>query len=75
MKKIFFSTIILASVLYASGGEEMVLGKTKDFAERDMIELIQEFIEKNKAQIEQKAFKAREQARENVKNYQPKGLH
>lgn len=74
MKKIFFSTIILASILYAGGGKEMVLGKTKDFAERDMIELIQEFIEKNKAQIEQKAFKTREQARENVKNYQPKGL-
>ncbi len=31
-------------------------------------------MKKNKAQIEQKAFKAREQARENVKNYQPKGL-
>lgn len=36
MKKIFFSTIILASILYAGGGKEMVLGKTKDFAERDM---------------------------------------
>lgn len=74
MKKIFFSTMILTSILYAGSGKEMVLGETRDFAERDMIELIQEFIEKNRAKIEQKAIKTREQARENVKNYRPKGL-
>lgn len=74
MKKIFFNIMILTSILYADIKKEVVLGTTKDFAEKDMIELIQEFIQKNKAQIEQKAFKTREQARENVKNYQPKGL-
>lgn len=51
-----------------------MLGETKDFAERDMIELIQEFIKNNREEIEKKAYDIREQSKKNVKNYKPKGL-
>lgn len=60
--------------LYAGVAKEMILGKTQDFAERDILELMQEHISKNKAQIEQKSNLLRDKAKEDVKNYKPDGL-
>ncbi|WP_270985439.1 chromosome segregation protein ParM [Campylobacter helveticus] len=74
MKALFIATILLSNLLYASSINELNLGEVKPFAERDMLELIKEHIAKNKDEIEARANKLREQAKENVIHYKPKGL-
>lgn len=72
--KFIFASFILSTLLYAGNTKELSLGEVKPFAERDMIELIQEHMVKNKDEIEARANKLREQAKENVIQYKPKGL-
>ena len=74
MRILILIMFLVFNQLYAGVSKEMVLGKTSDFAERDMLELIQEHIQKNKAQIEQKSNSIRDKAKEDVKNYKPNGL-
>ena len=72
--KFVFVPLILSSFLYASSIKKLNLGEVKPFAERDMLELIEEHIAKNKDEIEARANKLREQAKKNVIHYKPKGL-
>lgn len=74
MKLLPITTLIFSSLLYAGSIKELTLGEVKEFAERDMLELIQEHMVKNKDEIEARANQFREQSKENVKNYKPKGL-
>ena len=60
MRILILIMFLVFNQLYAGVSKEMVLGKTSDFAERDMLELIQEYIQKNKAQIEQKSNSIRD---------------
>ncbi|MCR6574301.1 putative cytoplasmic protein [Campylobacter insulaenigrae] len=72
IKKILFSSLICYCSMF--GNNELVLGETKDFAEKDMLISFQEHLVNNKDEIEKRANKAREQMKENAKNYKPKGL-
>ena len=75
IKKTFFS-IFLSSFLLANSMDSNILhlGDVYEFAEKNALLLIKEHLEKNKEIIEKRANIAREQARENIKNYKPKGL-
>lgn len=66
MKRFFLTSLALSTLIYATNIKELNLGEVKPFAERDMIELIEEHIAKNKDEIEARANKLREQAKENI---------
>jgi len=72
-KKIALLLIASMMMLHASANE-LFIGNTHEFAEKDMLQAIQEHIEENKDQIMQRAEEEKNKAKENVKNYQPKGL-
>ena len=73
IKKICVSLSLCAS-LFANDKNVMYLGEVYDFAERDMIELIHEHIAKNRVEIEQRANKERDKAKENIKKWKPKDM-
>jgi len=74
MRKIALSIIASMMMLYASSNNELFIGDTHEFAEKDMLEAIQQHIEENKPQIMQRVEEEKEKAKEKIKNYQPKGL-
>lgn len=74
MKKSICVSLVALSLLFADNRVELNLGQSYDFAERDIIELIHEHIAKNKDEINARADKEREKAKEKIKNFQPKGL-
>jgi len=74
MRKIALSIIASMMMLYASPDNELFIGDTREFAEKDMLEAIQQHIEDNKPQIMQRVEEEKEKAKEKIKNYQPKGL-
>lgn len=76
MKKITLSLIASMMMLYASPSpnNELFIGDTHEFAEKDMLEAIYQHIEDNKPQIMDRLNKAKEKIKEKVKNYKPKGL-
>lgn len=67
---IFFALILLV----ANDKIELNLGQTYEFAERDMIELIYEHIDKNKDEINARLDRERDKSKEKIKNFKPKGL-
>lgn len=73
LKKALLASIICASILQATN-KEIIVGKTYNFAERDMIELMQEFVIKNKTELEEKLAKSRDKTKDNIKKYKPDGL-
>jgi len=73
MKKIFF-IFCLVGVLFASEPIVLYLGKTYKFKEKDLLIAIHQYIEKNKDKIKQKIEKLRENAKQDIKNFKPKGL-
>lgn len=75
MKKIMLSIFISTIMLYASNtNNEIFVGETHEFAEKDMLEAIQQHIEDNKPQIMQRVDQESVKQKEKIKNYQPKGL-
>lgn len=73
MRKVVLSIITSVSI-FASSENEIFIGNTRDFAEKDMLEAIQQHIEENKPQIMQRAEEEKAKAKAKIKNYQPKGL-
>lgn len=72
MKKILFGSLLCYCSMLASN--ELFLGQTKDFAEKDMLILFKEHLVNNKDEIQKRTNLAREQMKEKAKNYKPKGL-
>ena len=74
LKKCFVA--LLLSSIFADSKESNILhlGEVYEFAEKNALVLIQEHLIKNKDVLEKKANLAREQGKENIKNYKPKGL-
>lgn len=74
MRKITLSLIASMMMLYGSPNNELFIGDTHEFAEKDMLEAIHQHIEDNKPQIMDRIDKEKEKAKAKVKSYQPKGL-
>ncbi len=74
MKRSIILGCIVVTSLFAGTAKEMVLGKTYEIAEINIIELIQKHIADNKEEIEAKANAHRDKAKEAYINYRPKGL-
>ena len=74
MKKL--SLILSFSIsLFAKEADYILnLGKTYEFKERDILELIQEHLAKNKSQLEKKLLGEKEKLKENIKNWRPKNM-
>ncbi|KIM05901.1 MAG: chromosome segregation protein ParM [Sulfurovum sp. AS07-7] len=74
MRKIALSLIASVIMLYGSPSNELIIGDTHEFAEKDMLDAIRQHIEDNKPQIMDRLEKEKERLKEKVKNYQPEGL-
>ncbi|NDJ27704.1 chromosome segregation protein ParM [Campylobacter sp. MIT 12-8780] len=74
MKRSIYISLLLCNLTLAGSRIELNLGQSYDFAEKDILELIDEHINKNKANFEQKAREIHQKGAENVKNYKPKDL-
>lgn len=74
MKRIIFVSLFALNLLIADNRVELNLGQTYDFAEKDIIELIHEYIIKNKDEINARLDNERDKNKEKVKNFKPKGL-
>lgn len=74
MKRTICASLILCSFALAGTRTELQLGQSYDFAERDILELINEHIRKNKDSFGKKAQEMSEKGKENAKNYKPKDL-
>ncbi len=74
MFKKSFIALLLSNLLLANSNNTLYLGEVYEFAEKNLLELIQEHLIKNKDVIEKRANQAREEAKENIKNYKPKGM-
>ena len=74
MKKL--SLILSFSIsLFAKEADYILnLGKTYEFKERDILELIQEHLAKNKSQLEKKLLGEKGKLKENIKNWRPKNM-
>lgn len=74
MSKSIYISLMLCSFALAGTRIELQLGQSYDFAEKDILELINEHISKNKEHFNQKAQEMSEKGKENIKNYKPKDL-
>lgn len=74
MRKVICISLFALNLLVADNRVELHLGQTYDFAERDIIELIHEHIDKNKDEISARLDSERDINKEKVKNFKPKGL-
>lgn len=74
MKRTILISFLTLNLLVANNKIELNLGQTYEFAERDMIELIYEHIDKNKDEINARLDSERDKSKEKIKNFKPKGL-
>lgn len=74
MKRTILISFLALNLLVANNKIELNLGQTYEFAERDMIELIYEHINKNKDEINARLDSERDKSKEKIKNFKPKGL-
>lgn len=74
MKRAILVIFFALNLLVANNKIELNLGQTYEFAERDMIELIYEHIDKNKDEINARLDSERDKSKEKIKNFKPKGL-
>lgn len=74
MKKVVFISLFALNLLIADNRVELILGQSYDFAEKDIIELIHEHINKNKDEINARLDSERDKSKERIKNFKPKGL-
>ncbi|AII15600.1 conjugal transfer protein TraW (plasmid) [Campylobacter iguaniorum] len=74
MRKIALSIIASMMMLYASSNNELFIGDTHEFAEKDMLEAIQQHLTDNKEKIEKRFEEEKIKAKEKIKQYQPDGL-
>lgn len=74
MKRTILISFLALNLLVANNKIELNLGQTYEFAERDMIELIYEHIDKNKDEINARLDSERDKSKEKIKNFKPKGL-
>ena len=74
MKKLFLILSLSASLFAKETDNILNLGKTYEFKERDILELIQEHLTKNRPELEQKLLGQRDKLKENRKNWKPKDM-
>ena len=74
MKKLFLILSLSASLFAKETDNILNLGKTYEFKERDILELIQEHLIKNRPELEQKLLGQRDKLKENIKNWRPKDM-
>lgn len=74
MKRSICMSILALHLAFAGTRVELNLGESYDFAERDILELINEYIIKNKESLDKKGEALRQKGIENAKNFKPKGL-
>lgn len=74
MKKLFLILSLSASLFAKETDNILNLGKTYEFKERDILELIQEHLTKNRPELEQKLLGQRDKLKENIKNWKPKDM-
>ena len=74
MKKLFLILSLSASLFAKETDNILNLGKTYEFKERDILELIQEHLTKNRPELEQKLLGQRDKLKENIKNWRPKDM-
>ncbi|EAI5592836.1 chromosome segregation protein ParM [Campylobacter jejuni] len=74
MKKLFLILSLSASLFAKEADNILNLGKTYEFKERDILELIQEHLTKNRPELEQKLLGQRDKLKENIKNWRPKDM-
>lgn len=74
MKRSICMSILALHLAFAGTRTELDLGESYNFAERDILELINEHIAKNKESLDKKGEILRQKGIENAKNFKPKGL-
>lgn len=72
--RIIFVLGILLNISNAVIVEQIEVGKTYQFAEKDFISAIHEYIKNNKVKIEKKLNKIRKEAVKKIKNFKPQGV-